>query len=175
MNIAVTSPIGGSETQHRSYNALHLNTEQSSPPAQQRRHVHYSTPEASTPLSPHLVFETAVSHTLRSSSNSNRSTSSMSQSTSATPPGLDAPAMQPFPLEDGQNHDRMETDMHTDHASSEGGVREPPGGAADSILMEIEPPEDGEIMDTRPDSVTPEAPPVTGELPTTCRLPNGKV
>ena len=97
----------------------------------------------------------------------------MSQYTSATPPGLDAPTIQSFPLEEGQNHDRMETDIPSDDSRSEGGVPEPPGGAADPNLMEVEPPEDGEIMDTRPDSVTPEAPPVTGGLPTSCRIADG--
>ena len=164
MDIAVTStPMGSSETQHRSYNALHLNSEHSPSPAQQRRHVHYSTPEASAPLSPRLVYETAVNHTLRSPSNGSPHIPSMSQHSSATPPTTDAVVGQPLPVDEGQNHDRMETDMESDESSTEGGASELSDRAAESSLMEVEPPEEGEIMDTRPDSVTPEAPLIIGE------------
>ena len=163
MDIAVDStPMSGSETQRR-YNALHLNTEHSPSSAQQRRHVHYSTPEASAPLSPRLVYETAVNHTLRSSSNGNRSTSSMSQNSSTTPPITDAFMGQPLPVDEGQNHDRMETNMESEESNSEAEASEPPDRAAGSSLMEVELPEDGEIMDTRPDSVTPETPSTIGE------------
>ena len=163
MDIAVDStPMGGSETQHLSYNALHLNTEHSPSPAQQRRHVHYPTPEASAPLSPRLVYETAVNHTLRSSSNGNRNPSSMSQNSSTTPPITDA-FVGPLAVDEGQNHDRMETDLEDEETNSEAGASVPPDRAAGSSLMEIEPPEDGEIMDTRPDSVAPEVLPTIGE------------
>ena len=66
-------------------------------------------------------------------------------------------------MTEGQNYDRMETDLESDGSSSEEGAPELPEGVVDSSLMEVEPPEDGEIMDTRPDSVTPESPSIIGE------------
>jgi len=48
--------------------------------------------------------------------------------------------------------------MESDDSSSEDGEQEPPNGATHSGLMEVEPPEEGEIMDT-----TPDAPSIAGE------------
>lgn len=87
----------------------------------------------------------------------------MSQSSSTRPPAFETSEAPSLAVNDGQNHDRMETDMESDESSSEGGEQEPPGHATNSGRMEVEPPEEGEIMDTRPDSVTPEALSIAGE------------
>ncbi len=86
----------------------------------------------------------------------------MSQS-SSTFSTFEAPAPPFSRVDDGQNHDRMETDIESGQSGPGNGRSEPPGDAADPGLMEVEPPEDGEVMDTRPDSVAPEAPPIVGK------------
>ena len=80
-----------------------------------------------------------------------------------TPSTMEASATRSLPAIDGQNHDRMETDTESGDSSSEGEVQEPLETATGISLIEVESLEDGEIMDTRPDSVTPEAPPIGGE------------
>lgn len=82
----------------------------------------------------------------------------MSQSSSTRAFTFETSAALPLPVHNGQNHDRMETDMESDDSSSEDGEQEPPNGATHSGLMEVEPPEEGEIMDT-----TPDAPSIAGE------------
>lgn len=152
MDVAINSPLSATETQHLSYDGAHLNNDS----AGQRRHIRYASPDASAAR---RVNEPTLNNSVRSSPNgvsnyptSNRPSPSISpfviSQVLQEPESRDAGILEEA---NGQNHDRMETDLNSEDTMSEfqshGEVEEPFGPLAGSMQLE-----DGEIMDTTPDS-----------------------
>lgn len=154
MDVVVTSSMGAAETQHLQFDSLHMNPE----PAAQRRQMRYTSPDMSAPHSPRRTADNS-SAVVRASPSGDEGYAAMHHiSPSISPFSADQVARDTestnadILLEvDGQNHDRMETDMETDdseldHQSHHG--LESSGGPLVVAAQEI----DGEIMDTTPDS-----------------------
>ena len=154
MDLAVNSPMTGTETQHLPYDGGHMNNET----AVQRRHVRYTSPDASTPR---RMNETGANNSVRSSPNGENSFAAMNRTSPAISPFVISQVLQQpessnadaLPEVNGQNHDRMETDMESEGSQSENQSSEaveelvhPPAAESAAHL------EDGEIMDTTPDS-----------------------
>lgn len=146
--------MSGTETQHVPYDAGHMNNET----AAQRRHVRYTSPDAATPR---RMNEPGASNSVRSSPNGESSFATMSRTSPAISPFVISQVLQEpessntntLPEVNGQNHDRMETDMESEGSQSENQSSEavdelpqPPTAESAAQL------EDGEIMDTTPDS-----------------------
>lgn len=154
MDLAVNSSMSGTETQHVPYDGGHMNNET----AAQRRHVRYTSPDASTPR---RMNEAGTSNSVRSSPNGDSGFATMSRASPAISPFVISQVLQepessntgPLPEVNGQNHDRMETDMESEGSQSENQSSEaveelvPPHAAESPAQLE-----DGEIMDTTPDS-----------------------
>lgn len=153
MDVAVNSPLSANETQHLSYDGTHLNND----PASQRRHIRYTSPDASAAR---RVNEPTLNSPVRSSPNSVNSYPTTNRTLPSISPFVISQVLQePEPRDagileeaDGQNHDRMETDLNSEDSTSEfqsrDEVGEPVGPLAGSVQLE-----DGEIMDTTPDSL----------------------
>lgn len=155
MDVVLTPSVTPAESQHLPFDSLHMNTE----PAPHRRHLRYTSPDLLSPRSPRRVAESGGAPA-RVSSNHDEGYSAIAHSSPTTsslstghfvregePTGSD------IVLEvNGQNHDRMETDMETDsesdHQPHRGPevLRAPPPTAALGA--------NEEIMDMTPDSST---------------------
>lgn len=154
MDFAVNSPMTGTETQHLPFDGGHMNNES----AAQRRHVRYTSPDASAPR---RMNETGANNSVRSSPNGETSFAAMNRTSPAISPFVISQVLQepepsnrePLPEVNGQNHDRMETDMESDGSQSE-------NQSSQAVEELVQPPdvesapqlEVGEIMDTTPDS-----------------------
>ncbi|MCJ1469986.1 hypothetical protein MMC07_008631 [Pseudocyphellaria aurata] len=151
MDLALNSSRSPTGTQHRPYDAAHLNNE----PAAQIRNVRYTSPDMST------TRRINESNAVRSPPNGETTLATMSRTSPAISPFVISQVLQEpdgsntdtLPEVNGQNHDRMETDMESEDSRSEnqsaGRVEElvhPPATGSATQL------EDGEIMDTAPDS-----------------------
>lgn len=156
MDVVLTPSISAAESQHHPYDNLHMNTE----PAPHRRHLRYTSPDLLTPRSPRRMAESSAAPA-RPSSRVDEGYSAIPHTSPTTSPFStghvireDEPATSDIVLEvNGQNHDRMETDMETDDSESDHQPHQQPEimtaptlTAAQSI--------DGEIMDMTPDSPT---------------------
>lgn len=152
MDVVLTSSISAAETQHLPFDSLHMNAE----PASQRRQMRYTSPDLSTPRSPRRMAETSAA-VVRASPNSDEGYSTIAHTSPTIPPFSagqvvreEGTSASDILLEvNGQNHDRMETDMETDDSESDHqphqgpeSLEGPPGDA------------NGEIMDMTPDSPT---------------------
>lgn len=152
MDVVVTSSINGAEPQHLQYDSLHAEA------ATPRRQMRYTSPDLSTSRSPRRTAEASAAM-LRASPSSDEGYPAMSHS---------SPTILPFSagavvreaesndtdilLEvDGQNHDRMETDMETDDSESDHQLHDGVENSGNQ-LMEASRHTDGEIMDMTPDS-----------------------
>lgn len=154
----MTSSISAAETQHLPFDNLHMNTE----PASQRRQMRYTSPDLSTPRSPRRMAESGAA-VVRTSPTSDEGYSTTTHTSPTIPPFSGGQVVREeetsgsdILLEvNGQNHDRMETDMETDDSESD---HQPHQGQESSEG----PPDDlnGEIMDT-----TPDTPPAGDSLP----------
>lgn len=152
MDVAVNSPLSATETQHLSYDGAHLNND----PAGQRRHIRYASPDASAAR---RVNEPTLNNPVRSSPNGVNSYPTANRPSPSISPFVISQVLQEPDSRDagihdeanGQNHDRMETDLNSEDTMSEfqshGEVEEPFGPLGRSMQLE-----DGEIMDTTPDS-----------------------
>lgn len=152
MDVAINSPLSATETQHLSYDGAHLNND----PAGQRRHIRYASPDASAAR---RVNEPTLNNPVRSSPNGVSSYPTTNRLSPSISPFVISQVLQEPESRDagileeanGQNHDRMETDLNSEDTMSEfqshGEVEEPLGPLAGSMQLE-----DGEIMDTTPDS-----------------------
>lgn len=152
MDVAINSPLSATETQHLSYDGAHLNND----PAGQRRHIRYASPDASAAR---RVNEPALNNPVRSSPNNVSSYPTTNRPSPSISPFVISQVLQEPESRDagileeanGQNHDRMETDLNSEDTMSEfqshGEVEEPFGPLPGSMQLE-----DGEIMDTTPDS-----------------------
>lgn len=152
MDVAVNSPLLATETQHLSYDGAHLNND----PAGQRRHIRYASPDASAAR---RVNEPTLNNPVRSSPNGVNSYPTSNRTSPSISPFVISQVLQEPESRDagileeanGQNHDRMETDLNSEESLSEFQshveVEEPVGPLAGSMQLE-----DGEIMDTTPDS-----------------------
>ena len=153
MDVVVTSSISAAETQHLQFDSLHVNAE----PTAQRRQMRYTSPDISSSRSPRRMPETNTAG-VRASPNSDEGYSAMSHTSPTSVPfpmaslaREEEPADSDILLEvNGQNHDRMETDMETDDSESD---HQPHHGAENSghRLAEATQDIDGE-MDMTPDS-----------------------
>lgn len=148
MDLAVDSSRSGTETQRLPFDGGHLNNET----AAQRRHVRYTSPDASTPR---RINDTGASNSLRSSPNGENGFAAMNRTSPAISPFVISQVLQEpessntrtVPEVNGQNHDRMETDMESEGSQSENQSSEAAPAAESAGQLE-----DGEIMDTTPDS-----------------------
>lgn len=152
MDVAINSPLSATETQHLSYDSAHLNND----PAGQRRHIRYASPDASAAR---RVNEPTLNNPVRSSPNGVSSYPTTNRPSLSISPFVISQVLQGPESGDagileegnGQNHDRMETDLNSEDTMSEfqshDEVEEPFGPLAGSMQLE-----DGEIMDTAPDS-----------------------
>jgi hypothetical protein len=153
MDVVVTSSMGAAETQRLQFDSLHMNPE----PAAHRRQMRYTSPDMSAPHSPRRTADHSGA-VVRASPNGDEGYAAINHI---------SPSILPFSADqverdaestnadilvevDGQNHDRMETDMETDdsepdHQSHHG--PENPEGPSVVAAQEI----DGEIMDMTPD------------------------
>lgn len=154
MDVVLTSSLSAAESQHLPFDSLHMNTES----APHRRHLRYTSPDLLTPRSPRRMAETSAAPT-RASPNRDEGYSAIAHTSPTTSPFSsghvvreEEPSGSDIVLEvNGQNHDRMETDMETDDSESDHQphhgpevLRDPTPAAAQGI--------DGEIMDMTPDS-----------------------
>lgn len=147
MDLAVNSPRSGTETQRLPFDGGHLNNET----AAQRRHVRYTSPD---PPTPRRINDAGASNSLRSSPNGESGFAATNRTSPAISPFVISQVLQEpessnthtLPEVNGQNHDRMETDMASEGSQSENQSSE--AAAAESAGQL----EDGEIMDTSPDS-----------------------
>lgn len=152
MDVAVNSPLSATETQHLSYDGAHLNND----PAGQRRHIRYASPDASAARQ---VNEPTPNNAVRSSPNGVNSNPTSNRTSPSISPFVISQVLQGPESRDGgvpeeangQNHDRMETDLNSEESLPEFQpqleVEEPVGPLAGSMQLE-----DGEIMDTTADS-----------------------
>lgn len=153
MDVAINSPLSATETQHLSYDGAHLNND----PAGQRRHIRYASPDASAAR---RVNEPTLNNPVRSSPNGVNSYPTTNRTSPSISPFVISQVLQEPESEDagileeanGQNHDRMETDLNSEEDSmsefqSHGEVEEPVGPLAGNMQLD-----DGEIMDTTQDS-----------------------
>lgn len=152
MDVVIDSPLSATETQHLSYDGAHLNND----PAGQRRHIRYASPDASAAR---RVNEPTLNNPVRSSPNGVSSYPTTNRPSPSISPFVISQVLQEPESRDagileeanGQNHDRMETDLNSEDTMSEfqsrGEVEEPFGPHAEGMQLE-----DGEIMDTTPDS-----------------------
>lgn len=156
MDVVLSSSVSGAESQHRPFDGLHMNTE----PAPHRRHLRYTSPDLLTPRSPRRMAETGAAPA-RVSPNREEGYSAIAHTSPTTSPlstghvvREEEATRSDIVLEvNGQNHDRMETDMETDDSESDHQPHHrtdvvralPPTAAQDT---------DGEIMDITPDSPT---------------------
>ena len=156
MDLVLTSPLGGSDSQHRPYDGLHMNSEAST----QRRHTRYTSPDVSTSQSPRRLNSTATGATPRTSTTADQNHSTISHAPSNPPSFLVASvAAAPqsssadVPLEiNGQNHDRMEMDVDNREITA---VDQPPDVGPDSeeaLSTSSGQDPDGDVMDTAPDT-----------------------
>ena len=151
----MNSPMSGSETQHLTYDGVHLNNE----PTTQRRHIRYTSPDASTPR---RMNEQPVGNSVRSSPNGDNGYAAVNRTSPSISPFVISQVLQEPqssntdhpPEVNGQNHDRMETDMESEGSVSD--IQPGEAGGEPDILppLDEEQLEDGEIMDTTPDSPT---------------------
>lgn len=154
MDVAMNSSMSGTETQHLPYDAGHMNNETAAP----RRHVRYTSPDASTPR---RMNETGANNSVRSSPNGENNFAALNRTSPAISPFVISQVLQEpessntdaLPEVNGQNHDRMETDMESEGSQSENqsseAVEELVQPSAAELAAQLE---DGEIMDTTPDS-----------------------
>lgn len=150
----MNSPMSGSETQHLSYDGSHLNNEATA----QRRHIRYTSPEASTPR---RMNDQPAGNSVRSSPNGENGYAAVNRTSPSISPFVIAQVLQEPPSSNtntpaqvnGQNHDRMETDMESEGSVSD--TQSAEAGEPDVLpAVDEEQLEDGEIMDTTPDSPT---------------------
>lgn len=152
MDVAVNSPMSTTETQHVPFDGVHLNNDNTG----QRRHIRYVSPDTSTPR---RMNEPTPNNSMRSSPNGINSYPAMNRTPPSISPFVISQVLQEPESRDtvflqeinGQNHDRMETDMNSEDSMSEAQshdeVEETVGLPAELAQLE-----DGELMDTSPDS-----------------------
>ena len=147
-------PMSGTESQHLPFDGVNRNTE----PSALRRHNRYSSPEAA---SPRRLNDSSANNSIRSSTNGESSFVVMNRTSPSISPFVMAQVRQDsvsgntgnLPEVNGQNHDRMETDdvvsvrSEVEHRSPEGLEDSGELSAVEAVQLE-----DGEIMDTTPDS-----------------------
>ena len=153
MDVVLTPSISAAESQHLPFDSLHMNTET----APHRRHLRYTSPDLLTPRSPRRMAETSAA-SARASPNRDEGYAAITHTSPTTSPFStghvvreDESTGSEIVLEvNGQNHDRMETDMETDDSESD----HPPNHETEVIrapmptaVQDI----DGEIMDMTPD------------------------
>lgn len=154
MDVVLTPSVSPAESQHLPFDSLNMNTES----APHRRHLRYTSPDLLTPRSPRRMADTSTIPA-RVSPNRDEGYAAMAHtspttSSLATGHGVreEEPTDSDIVLEvNGQNHDRMETDMETDDSESDHQPHHAP-----EVLRAPPPPTaqetDGETMDETPDS-----------------------
>lgn len=124
-----------------------------------RRSLRYTSPETSSSLSPRRPSDTTTIANVRPHTNGDQSYSTINHTSPTISPFLVAHVIQEpgsnnigaLPQINGQNHDRMETDIDSEdsrsdnqsHATADDSVENPRGGLQQN---------DGETMDTTPRS-----------------------
>lgn len=155
MDVVVTSPMSGAESQHLPYDSIHMNNEAVS----SRRNLRYTSPDASSSRSPRRISNTAASHNAIPVLNGDQTYPTADHTSPAISPFLVAHALQEpdphnttsHPEINGQNHDRMEMDVDSEDSASENQLPVVVGDnveASTPTLQQV----DGENMDTTPDS-----------------------
>lgn len=120
-----------------------------SPSVQQHRHSRYSTPDTPTARSPNRVEPTATSPIIPSLQEPNSTNNSPSTQNQHQP---QEERLVGTMEADGQDHDRMDTDDESETSASGADSPQHHTRTSGTAALEVPAAQDGEAMDTTPDS-----------------------